>query len=120
MHIEDMDQQSGSAELFPLLQGVPRLTDLLSRLRFDYRLLLDESNYAAVAAAAGSCRSCEHTKACDRWRAQHAEGEDNSSPWFCPALTSLGLVRTPSLPLVPASSTESGNVRFALGRKVAK
>lgn len=83
--------------MYSLLHRVVRLTDLLSRLRLNYRELLDENNRAAVEQATESCRNCSHTVACDRWRKDHEEGEDNAPPWFCPALQALGLLTPTSI-----------------------
>lgn len=97
MHTQNVSAQLGCDGMYSLLHRVVRLTDLLSRLRLNYSELLDENNRAAVQQATESCRSCSHTVACDRWRKDHQEGEDNATPWFCPALQALGLLAPVSI-----------------------
>lgn len=61
-----------------------RMTDMLSRVRFNlHRALLADSR-AALMSAAATCAHCETKRQCDDWIASHSEGDDNSAPDFCP------------------------------------
>lgn len=68
------------------------LTDVLSRVRFEYRLLLDEHNAALVLRAATACQQCEHVFSCRRWIELHEDGAANPPPPFCPAIVGLAQV----------------------------
>lgn len=61
-----------------------RLSDVLSRLRFDLNRLLSRSGERELDLASGLCASCGNGAECDRWIAGHLEGEDNAPPRFCP------------------------------------
>ncbi len=71
------------------LQSAFRLSDLLSRVPLDYRVLLQPANEAALRAASDACRRCDQYAACDGWLARHEEGEDNRKPSFCPVIAGL-------------------------------
>jgi hypothetical protein len=62
----------------------PRLTDVLSRIRFDVLAALKRRNRGALAFAALACARCRLDGKCRRWIASHRQGEDNQPPAFCP------------------------------------
>jgi hypothetical protein len=61
-----------------------RMTDVMSRIRFNLLRALQKDRLEALEAAADNCRHCTHDCACDTWIASHSEGEGVAPPDFCP------------------------------------
>ena len=62
-----------------------RLTDVLSRVRFNMHGLLARGKAKDLETAGHLCNRCVVKGRCDRWIATHAEGEAASPPAFCPS-----------------------------------
>ena len=60
-----------------------RMTDVLSRTRFDMSRALTAKNWAALKTAAQTCLECAAKLECERWIANHQQGESNAVPRFC-------------------------------------
>ena len=60
-----------------------RMTDVLSRTRFDMRRALTAKNWGALKTAAQTCVDCAAKSECERWIANHEQGESNAVPSFC-------------------------------------
>ena len=60
-----------------------RMTDMLSRTRFDMSRALTVKNWGALKTAAQTCMDCAAKTDCERWIANHQQGEDNAVPSFC-------------------------------------
>jgi hypothetical protein len=61
-----------------------RMTDMLSRTRFNIERALKANNGKAIKAAAATCRGCLVQGECRRWLKSHQEGAANPVPNFCP------------------------------------
>lgn len=61
-----------------------RMTDVLSRIRFNLHAVLEGSDREPLESAAATCVRCGLQNKCDKWIASHREGEDNPPPDFCP------------------------------------
>ena len=61
-----------------------RMTDVMSRVRFNLLRALQGDRVEALETAAANCRQCDHACKCDQWIAGHHEGEVASPPEFCP------------------------------------
>jgi len=70
-----------------------RLTDVLSRIRFNLLGAAGSAQRQALEEASRECAQCSEAGTCQRWIAEHEEGEDNPPPDFCPnaALMRSGL-----------------------------
>jgi Family of unknown function (DUF6455) len=60
-----------------------RMTQMLSRVRFDIGEALADANREALDAAAIRCVLCRAHGACDAWTAKHGQGKDLEVPAFC-------------------------------------
>lgn len=61
-----------------------RMTDVLSRTRFDMNRALQSRHWEALKTAAQTCVRCPAETECERWIAKHRQGENNPVPSFCP------------------------------------
>jgi hypothetical protein len=61
-----------------------RMTDMLSRTRFDMSRALKGEHWEALKTAAERCVRCAAQTRCEQWIAQHQQGEGNPVPSFCP------------------------------------
>jgi hypothetical protein len=61
-----------------------RMTDMLSRTRFNLSRALKPKNWRAFKTAAETCLRCGVGTKCRRWLESHREGEGNPVPDFCP------------------------------------
>ena len=61
-----------------------RMTDMLSRTRFDMSRALKGEHLEALKTAAKRCVRCAAQTRCEQWIAQHQRGEGNPVPSFCP------------------------------------
>jgi len=61
-----------------------RMTDMLSRTRFDMSRALQGKNWEAFKTAAKTCVHCSAQGECEQWIATHPQGEENPVPGFCP------------------------------------
>src|SRR5262245_2122256 len=60
-----------------------RMTDVLSRTRFDISRALQSRHWEALKTAAQTCVRCPAETECERWIAKHRQGESNPVPSFC-------------------------------------
>jgi hypothetical protein len=61
-----------------------RMTDVLSRTRFDINRALQNRHWEALKTATQTCVRCAAETECERWIAKHRQGESNPVPSFCP------------------------------------
>jgi hypothetical protein len=61
-----------------------RLTDVLSRIRFNLLSALSGNGRQALGTASKACSTCHKHDACDKWIATHPEGGEVDPPSFCP------------------------------------
>ena len=89
LELDTDEAKPAMREAFLQLAGAHHLTDVTSRMRINYELLLRKENDVVIVWAAKRCRSCDKTAECARWTEMHAEGEGNSAPAFCPVAGAL-------------------------------
>jgi hypothetical protein len=78
------------AEASPI-QLQRRLTDVLSRIRFNLLGAAGSTQRQALEEASRLCAHCREAVTCQRWISEHEEGADNPPPDFCP---NAGLMRS--------------------------
>jgi hypothetical protein len=61
-----------------------RLTDVMSRVRTNLVQVLEEADKATITKTIETCQRCGGQGSCGEWIENHAEGEDNLIPDFCP------------------------------------
>ena len=61
-----------------------RLTDVLSRIRFNLFGALTGGERQALQDASNVCATCVAKVSCEKWVAQHPEGGEAAPPSFCP------------------------------------
>ena len=88
----------GMPEAVEQLMSARLLTDMMSRLRINYELLLRRENVAIIVEATDNCTKCDRARECANWSDLNPEGEDNPLPTFCPVAGTLKRLASTSVP----------------------